>query len=295
MRKKIVSIMALSLVATMGAASLTGCGTQAKATDIIVEDGDTIIVDDEDTETAKVEIMETETTDETAITSTEVIDGSDEAPVEFAGAEDDNIVLYAEIAEHGEYLGQKDKEFNAANGIVVANEDVPIYNGDGIEVGYIKNGGTVSVTEYGLNAWSRFENPIAGTGYDYLYVLKDYVTDGDQITITIADAEEAVKEELSKRGYDAPTFVSNTDGMEMYEFRIPSVYANAQDMEISGPNYYVDRFFSQRDENTEDIESIRFYKTYVVVCSEDTDDYIICQVYYKDVITEEEWKAVQGD
>lgn len=225
-------------------------------------------------------------------TSSEVIGGTDEV-ADFAEAEDDNIVLYEETEKYGKYAGQKDKEFNTANGVVNATENVPIYNGDGIEVGYIKNGGTVSVTEYGLNAWSRFVNPIAGTDYDYLYVLKDYVTDGNQVTITLADAEEAVKEALAMRAFDTPVFVSNTDGMEMYEFRIPSVYADAQEVEVAGPNYYVDSFFIQRDNNSEDGYSIRGYKTYAVTCSEDTDGYIICQVYYKDVITEEEWKAAR--
>lgn len=274
MKKKLVNALVIGMMMT----SLVGCGAKTEATDQQIPESSSAVVDESDTDNS--------VTDDT-ITSSEVIGGTDEV-ADFAGAEDDNIVLYGEIEKHGKYEGQKDKEFNAANGIINATENVPIYNGDGIEVGYIKNGGTVFVTEYGLNAWSRFENPIAGTDYDYLYVLKDYVTDGNQVTITIADAEEAVREELSIRTYDDPIFVSNTDGMEMYEFRIPSVYADAQEVEISGPNYYVDRFFAQRDENADDGDYIRFYKTYAIVCSKDTDGYIICQVYYKDAITLEE-------
>ena len=33
---------------------------------------------------------------------------------------------------------------------------------------------TITFTGYASNAWARFENPIAGTDYDYLYGFKEY-------------------------------------------------------------------------------------------------------------------------
>lgn len=270
MKKKLVNALVIGMMMT----SLVGCGAKTEATDQQIPESSSAVVDESDTDNS--------VTDDT-ITSSEVIGGTDEV-ADFAGAEDDNIVLYEETEKYPERAVDI---FNYVEqpGVINATENIPLYSGEGIEVGYIKNGGTVYVTEGAeVGAIARFENPIAGTDYDFLYVLKDYVTDGNQVTITLADAEEIIKESISMRTYDDPIFVSNTDGMEMYEFRIPSYYEEYQ----NGPDYYVDKFFTQRDENADDGDYIRFYKTYAIVCSEDTDGYIICQVYYKDAITLEE-------
>lgn len=289
MKKKIMSLIALSLVGTMMVTSLTGCGLQTKATDITVDDGDTIIVDQEDMETEETEpetdVADTEDTNSDDITGEEVV-GDDTEANDFMGAEDENIVLYAEIAEYGPYGGLNDFTYNEVNNVLMTDVDLPIYNGDGVEVGYVKSGSSIPITEYGNCAWSRFKNPIDGTDYDYLYVMKKYVTEGNLITTT--DAENIVKEELARRSFDVPTFTSVTDDMEIYEFRIPSAYEN----EYTGPNYQVDKYLNQRDSTkNENEEPIRFYKTYAVICTEDTDGYIICQIYYKDAITDEEWKT----
>lgn len=275
MRKKIVSIMALSLVATMGAASLTGCGTQAKATDIIVEDGDTIIVDDEDTETAKVEIMETETTDETAITSTEVIDGSDEAPVEFAGAEDDNIVLYSERGKQ-DYCPLNETEYTASEETIVAKEDVPLYDVNGFAVGYIKTGAIVNIDEAATTlAWSRFVNPIAGTDYDYLYVMNDYLSDEETVIVTAEDMRQEILELMNNRAYELPTVLDTpTDDMEVFECRMAKEYSDESDVD-----YWVNQNFYLND-NAHRL--LGLYMTYCVECEDDGDG-IICKVYYKDL------------
>lgn len=275
MRKKIVSIMALSLVATMGAASLTGCGTQAKATDVIVEDGDTIIVDDEDTETAKVEIMETETTDETAITSTEVIGGSDEAPVEFTGAEDDNIVLYSERGKQ-DYCPLNETEYTASEETIVAKEDVPLYDVNGFAVGYIKTGAIVNIDEAATTlAWSRFVNPIAGTDYDYLYVMNDYLNDEETVIVTAEDMRQEILELMNNRAYELPTVLDTpTDDMEVFECRMAKEYSDESDVD-----YWVNQNFYLND-NAHRL--LGLYMTYCVECEDDGDG-IICKVYYKDL------------
>lgn len=275
MRKKIVSIMALSLVATMGAASLTGCGTQAKATDVIVEDGDTIIVDDEDTETAKVEITETETTDETAITSTEVIGGSDEAPVEFASAEDDNIVLYSERGKQ-DYCPLNETEYTASEETIVAKEDVPLYDVNGFAVGYIKTGAIVNIDEAATTlAWSRFVNPIAGTDYDYLYVMNDYLSDEETVIVTAEDMRQEILELMNNRAYELPTVLDTpTDDMEVFECRMAKEYSDESDVD-----YWVNQNFYLND-NAHRL--LGLYMTYCVECEDDGDG-IICKVYYKDL------------
>ena len=92
-----------------------------------------------------------------------------------------------------------------------------------------------------------------------------------------------IKESLGNRNYDAPVFTESTDDMELLEFRIPMYY----NPETDTPVYWVyDYYYKYREEI-----SILSYKTYSVVCTEDTDDYIICQIYYKDMITDEEFNS----
>lgn len=269
MKKRVLSFLVTGLVI----ASLAGCGTKADATE---QSPESSVVGSEADDSATNESIDTREA------------GGAESASNDIGAEDENIVLYAEIAEYGPYGGLNDFTYNEVNNVLMTDVDLPVYNGDGIEVGYVKSGSSIPITEYGNCAWSRFKNPIDGTDYDYLYVMKKYVTEGNLITITTIDAENIVKEELARRSFDVPAFTSVTDDMEIYEFRIPSAYEN----EYTGPNYQVDKYLNQRDSTkNENEESIRFYKTYAVICTEDTDGYIICQIYYKDAITDEEWKT----
>lgn len=271
-KRKIMSIIALSLVGAMMVTSLTGCGTKAKATDIVVDDGDTIIVDEEDLETE----AETETESESdadEITSTEVI-GGDETVSDFTGAENESIVLYAEIAEYGEYCSQEDQTFEPANNTFTASDNLPIYNVDGIEVGYIKKDATITFTGYASNAWARFENPIAGTDYDYLYGFKEYadVSNMNQITINPSDIEQKVIDDLKHIDINPPTIVdSPTSDMEVFEFRMDSVYEDVDDFDF---------WYSKNLRY--DTTILYEYMTYCIECEEDTDGWITCRLYYKD-------------
>ena len=265
MKKRVVIALLTGLVI----ASLAGCGTKTEATGQEVPESSSAVESEAEADGS--------VADES--TSEEVSGDNTEEAGDFAGAENESIVLYAEIAEHGEYEGQKDETFESVNNILTAPEDVPVFNGDGIEVGYIKSGSTISITESGLNWWARFENPIDGTDYDYLYVMKDYITDGNLVALTTTELETMIKESLGNRNYDAPVFTEPTEDMELYEFRIPMYY----DPETDTPIYWVYEYYDRAD------VSILSHKTYSVVCTEDTDDYIICQIYYKDLITDEEF------
>lgn len=272
MKKKIMSLIALSLVGTMMVTSLTGCGLQTKATDITVDDGDTIIVDEEDLEIEAETETESENTDE--ITSTEVIGSDDETTTDFAGAEDESIVLYAEIAEYGEYCSQEDQTFEPVNNTFTASDNLPVYNVEGIEVGYIKKDATITFTGYASNAWARFENPIAGTDYDYLYGFKEYadVPNTNQITITPSDIEQKVIDDLKHIDINPPTIVdSPTSDMEVFEFRMDSVYEDTDDFDF---------WYSKNLRY--DTTILYEYMTYCIKCEEDTDGWITCRLYYKD-------------
>lgn len=263
MKKRIVIAMVTGLII----ASLTGCGTQADATDQEVPESSAIESGAETDETA---------TDE--ITSEQVIEDNTGDPSESVGAENDSIVLFAEIAEYGDYEGQKDKEFEPVNDTLVATEDVPVFNGDGIEVGYVKSGSTIIITESGLNAWARFENPIDGTDYDYLYVMKDYIIPEDELHLDAVSMAQKIQDYINTYGFadidiDYTFATEKTSDMEVYEFRMDSVYDDETMLD-----YWLNQNLSL--EKTD----VFYYETLYVECEEDTDGWIICRIYYKDKV-----------
>lgn len=275
MKKKVIGIISLVLAGTMMTISLTGCGTQVKATDAALEDGDTIVVKEGEEEAVSEEAA-IETGDES--TDTEAVGGKEETVSDFAGAENDNIVLYAEIAEYGEYGPQKDKTFEPVSNTFTAYDDLPVFNGDGIEVGYIKNGSTVTFTGYASNAWARFENPIAGTDYDYLYAFKEYAEKSNYIETRLSAEEmrQLIIDDLNKRDEnELPAILDAPDSdMEVYECR------------ISRENDSILLDYRLREALHMDASYVSNYMTYYVECEED-EDYINCKIYYKD--SYEEW------
>ena len=261
MKKRIV----IALVTGLMVASLSGCG----------EKTDTENQSPENSSVVESEI-ETENSDTDETINEEVSGDNTEEAGDFVGAENESIVLYAEIAEYGEYGGQKDKTFESVNNILTAPEDVPVFNGDGIEVGYIKTGSTVSITEYGLNNWARFENPIGGTDYDYLYVMKDYVTDSEEVHLNAVSMAQGIEDYIKKYGLEEAnyTFLSEkSSDMEVYEFRMDSEFSNQRMYDYwLGENLSTESFYTY------------CYETLYIECEDDTDGWIICRIYYKDPI-----------
>ena len=149
MKKRVVIVLLTGLVI----ASLAGCGTKADATD---------------QEFSESSSAETEADDE--ITNEEVV-GEDAETSDFAGAEDENIVLYAEAGKQ-EYIPLSDSEYYEEDKTFVSEtEEMYLYNGEGRKVGYVKTGHPIIATEQAKDiAWSRFKNPVNGTDYDYLYI-----------------------------------------------------------------------------------------------------------------------------
>ena len=129
MRKKVISIMSLVLAGTMITASLTGCGTEAKATDQeIPMEEETIVVLDSETEQ-----------------ETEVV--NDEVEPETETVEEVPDVVY----EEHEFFYVRDKldlssveeiDFDALNldnsGTYDLHESVNFYGSKGAVIGYTK-------------------------------------------------------------------------------------------------------------------------------------------------------------
>lgn len=261
MKKKVASVLVTGLIM----ASLVGCGTKtAEATDQVPESSNAVVdVSDETTET-KITETEAETEDNT------------KAAGESVGAEDENIVLYAEIGSQ-DYCPLDEKNYESSTDTVSAMEDIPLYNGGGYAVGYIKNGSSITLDETGTDiAWARFKNPIAGTDYDYLYVLKDFVTDANEIHMTA----ETMRQRIIDRVLDSPVnddahydFLDEKEtDMEVYECNMMSVYTDELDLQ-----YWID------EELTRNFDMFD-YQTLYVECEDDVDGWITVRLYYKDKI-----------
>lgn len=274
MKKKFLGIIALTVVTAIMSATLTFClagCTQTKATDVTITEED----------------LTSEATDAADVKMEEIVvagegDGKTDGNTAFSGAEDENIVLYAEPVEEDLYFDLYKHEYSPVSNAIMAKEDIKIYNGDGLEVGYIKNGATVDVTEYSEIAWARFKNPIADAGYDYLYVEKDYVTDMTRLFITADDLKKKIVDDLNNgiQGADIKFTVIEkpTGDMEAYEFRMESSYVD----ELEYGYWY--------DKNLHWDSNVMFqYKTYSIECAEDTDGWLSCKIYYKDAV---DWNKI---
>lgn len=259
MRKKILRVMSVVLVTSMLAATLTGCGTRAKATDQEVAGEETIIVtDDESSEEvfvdAEDEITETE----------EVIADEREA--------DGDILFYDEIGKYPDYLISDVSYESMEEKAVTAINDIPVYSGEGFKVGYVKGGVTFTLTEHGINMrWYRFENPVSGTDYDYLCVLDDDLPKEEIPLLSAEEIKEAIIADICNCD-EAPVFLdAPTSDMEVYECRIyREDIPGALSLRIIEAFHEEDTFLAGR------------YMTYYLECEED-GNFVVCRLYYKDL------------
>lgn len=256
MKKRLV----IALVTGMMLVSLAGCGAKTEATDQEVSESSS-------SETVSDEITETE------------VIGDDEDINNSGDIEENGIVLFAEKGAK-DFDALNEITFESYDGVINADAYIPLFDGNGYYVGEITMGATIFVTEMSAD-WARFENPVAGTDYDYLYVNPLQVSNNNALKLTTTDVENLIKESIHRPYYD-PVFTDVTDDMEVYEFRIPMYYENP---EMDSPINRIYQYYDRAE------ISISSYKTYAVVCTEDTDDYIICQLYYKDLITEDEYNS----
>lgn len=265
MKRKTVGILAAGMVM----ASLAGCGTKAEviSQEVVTEEEPIVVTDENGSD-------DTTINTENEITETEEVPANEEDDI-LENTENDEIVLYAEIGE-SEFIPQSSYTYYTEAGTVTAKEDIPIYNGDGINIGYIKNGAAISVSEKAQEAnWCRFENPFDGTEYDYLYVSsKKVVVDGS--TISADEMVDEIIAEISQYAFETPVFLdAPTSDMEVHEFRVTN------SKEVS----WKDGLFRELISINDSIEA-NLYKTFYIECEEDEDGepYILCRVYYKDKI-----------
>ena len=254
MKKRIV----IALVTGLMMVSFTGCGTKTEATDQEISESSS---------------AETEADDE--IASEEVV-GEDAETGDFAGAEDENIVLYAEAGKQ-EYIPLSDSEYYEEDKTFVSEtEEMYLYNGEGRKVGYVKTGHPIIATEQAKDiAWSRFKNPVDGTDYDYLYILNDYFIESTKLHLDAVSMKQGIEYYIKQYGLEEIeyTFLNEkASDMELFECRMDSVY----DDEIEYTYWIGQQIYSEEFRPTN-------YETLYIECEEDTDGWIICRIYYKDL------------
>lgn len=264
MRKKILGIIAVTLTASVLAATLTGCGTRAKATDqeVVMEEEPIIVTDEEDSEEVTIE-----TEDE--ITETEEVIADDvKADTEIDG----DILFYDEIGKYPDYLLSDVSYESMEEKAVTVVDDIPVYSEEGFKVGHVKSGAAVVLTEHGINTrWYRFENPVSGTDYDYLCMLDDDIPKEEIPMLSAEEVKAEIIAAMLNRTDELPTILDEpTSDMEVYECRILR--------EDDPGNFTVRRMKAIENDDTFHIGN---YMTYYVECEED-GEFAICRIYYKD-------------
>lgn len=279
MKKKFLGVISVTLVTSMLAASLSGCGTQAKATDQEIAGEETIIVTDDDFS----EDVAGSTEDE--ITETEEVIVGNEVDIE------------ASVTEH-EYFYALDKQdldteenldMNAlepdGNDFEI-NNSVTLYgSGRAVVIGYTKPNIRIHVIssneewyciyfadedpEYQL-VLVKAEEFIAATGIEI----------EEKILTTLDDVKKTFMDSLSEIQYQDDTVVSFemldsvSADMEFVEFKVP-MYCNESDTR------QLYRWISQMQVENQ----LATYSKFYIESIEDEfdDEYLWFKVYYKDL------------
>lgn len=217
---------------------------------------------------------ETEETAADEITSTEVIGDDTEENGEFVGAEEEIIEFYGE-RQSLDFPEIGSMTFEPYDGVLEVEAYVPVIDGEGYWIGEFVPGATVTITEKS-DTLLRYENPVAGTEYDYLYTPVEYLIPVEKLQVNATEMAQKIQDYINTYGIQEVeyTFVNEaTSDMEVYEFRMDSVYDDQMMLE-----YWIGQQLSGEE------YLIYNYETLYVECEEDTDGWIICRIYYKDKV-----------
>lgn len=152
-KKTVIMLLSLSIV-------LSGCGN-AKATNVDVPQQ--AQVQQRQGQEQEQDVQQEAEQEEK---QTEEADADVEIGKEYSNGD---IVIKVENTEP-EY-GLSENQYENTQGTITTTEEVPIYCEQGYKIGHINPDVTVEITEHGIDsAWYRFENPVEGTQYNYIYV-----------------------------------------------------------------------------------------------------------------------------
>ena len=252
--KKKTLFLTLALTMAMSMSALTGCGNQAETTNKeSTAEEKHVVVESADTETAKEDTSNNE----------------------------NDIIRFDDSNTISEYI-LDDFEFEDVSKEITASSEIPVYSIEGICVGYIKEGATVTITQHGINsAWYRFKNPVSGTDYDYLYVIRDYVEDNggntsngetNEITVTKEMVKDAIENSLMSSAVEHTILDSKPSDME------GSVTVKVGKNNSSYAETVENQLYYPEDGS----DNILNWSTYYIEFTNEDDTSIEYKVYYKD-------------
>lgn len=226
MKKKILSTVSLLLVCTMAAASLTGCGTQAKATDDeVVVDGETIIVTEEEKTESEAVIEEEE------ITETEVVEETQEE----ATYTEYELFYMRDSLDMSDATAMDMNALSVDGNTYTLNKSINIYAPEvGALMGYTKPNIEVYVNSCNEEWYClRFDNVDGNTEF-VLAKADDFIAatgeePKEEITITADDVKQVFTELVSKLEIEYELLDSPSGDMEYIEFSIPKDCENLED------------------------------------------------------------------
>ena len=169
---------------------------------------------------------------------------------------DGNIVLYGGEKYPDEYMPLDNNDIEETS-IELTNveADIPLYSGEGRLCGHLNEGGSIVLTGHCTPAtgWYRFENPIEGTEYKYLYMLSHEI-------VMSYDEEEIIAYHLDNGR--VKILEALDDDMECYEFSVDREYNDVS------KHLFCEEFNASE------------YRTFYIECSRN-GDFFDCKVYYK--------------
>lgn len=164
MKKKTINIMLVALMSVMAATSMTGCGTQANATNVQISDLDETVAVDEEEIVVSVENTDTENE------SSNLYDSED-------------IVFYENQQGVAEEVDLSNLTVMEPAVELYFNETTDVYDVEGNLIGYVKAGAYVAFHNYN-EKWSSFKLD----GVEMLMKMEDLQENAVNEAVAVAEA-----------------------------------------------------------------------------------------------------------
>lgn len=259
MMKKRTLFLTLTLTMAMSVTSLTGCGTQAKAT----------YDENEEASTMEEEVIVANDSTKDSTEETESVEN--DIPSTTYG----DLVVYNDAIKTNYEVDLE--TFQPSNEEYTLSDNVDIYYTDGWQAGYLKKGATISVYDVSTD-WVRIYNPEKTDTFtvDFLLVkagdlsksTSSDVTTKAEAAFTQDEVLKAIQERFSNKDMGYELLDAPTDDMQKAEFSVSK--------EETIPTSVVDSYLYA------ELHLSDYTKFYIEENGEDADNYNFV-IYYKDL------------
>lgn len=257
--KKRTLFLTLTLTMAMSVTSLTGCGTQAKAT----------YDENEEASTMEEEVIVANDSTKDSTEETESVEN--DIPSTTYG----DLVVYNDAIKTNYEVDLE--TFQPSNEEYTLSDNVDIYYTDGWQAGYLKKGATISVYDVSTD-WVRIYNPEKTDTFtvDFLLVkagdlsksTSSDVTTKAEAAFTQDEVLKAIQERFSNKDMGYELLDAPTDDMQKAEFSVSK--------EETIPTSVVDSYLYA------ELHLSDYTKFYIEENGEDADNYNFV-IYYKDL------------